>query len=246
MEADSTQGSRPGRTAGATAGRSTGWATVGIVRREFDAPRRKLAERLAASGIRSQRILDAFASVPRHLLIPEALRADAYRNISLPIGDGQTISAPGIVAQMTEALELGGDETVLEIGTGSGYQAAILSKLVARVISIERVPRLAASARTALDELGVSNVVVHLGDGTRGRTADAPFDAIVVTAGGPEIPMPLVDQLAEGGRLVGPFGARGRQELIRIRRYAGGDLTREVLGPCRFVDLLGTHGWAGA
>ncbi len=215
-------------------------------RRELETPRRRLAERLAAGGIRNQRVLDAFASVPRHLLIPEALRADAYRNISLPIGDGQTISAPGTVAQMTEALELTGDETVLEVGTGSGYQAAILSKLVARVISIERVPRLAASARTALDRLGVSNVIVHLGDGTGGRPADAPFDAIVVTAGGPEIPMPLVEQLAEGGRLVGPFGARDQQQLIRVCRHAGGDLTREVLGPCRFVDLLGTHGWAAA
>ncbi len=250
MKADSRAGTRAaagtasGTTSKATAERSSGWATAGVGRREFDAPRRRLAERLAASGIRSRRLLDAFASVPRHLLIPEALRGDAYRNISLPIGEGQTISSPGTVAQMTEALELDGDETVLEVGTGSGYQAAILSKLVARVISIERVPRLAASARTALDGIGVSNVVVHLGDGTGGRPADAPFDAIIVTAGGPEIPRPLVAQLAEGGRLVGPFGARGQQELIRIRRRPGGDLTREVLGPCRFVDLLGTHGWA--
>jgi protein-L-isoaspartate(D-aspartate) O-methyltransferase len=247
MEADSRgPGSRPGNTAARASERRTGWSTVRVGRREFDTPRRKMVERLAAGGILNRSVLDAFASVPRHLLIPETLRADAYQNISLPIGDGQTISAPGTVAQMTEALELEGDETVLEVGTGSGYQAAILSKLVARVISIERVPRLAASARTALDGLGVSNVVVHLGDGTSGRLADAPFDAIVVTAGGPEIPMPLVEQLAEGGRLVGPFGARGQQQLIRICRRAGGDLTREVLGPCRFVDLLGTHGWAAA
>ncbi|MFP8881894.1 MAG: protein-L-isoaspartate(D-aspartate) O-methyltransferase [Myxococcota bacterium] len=227
----------------ARAERYAGWRTVARGGREFEAPRRRLAERLAANGIRSRRVLDAFATVPRHLLVPEALSGDAYRNVSLPIGDGQTISAPGTVAQMTEALELDAGETVLEVGTGSGYQAAILSRLVARVISIERVPRLAASARTALDRLGVSNVVVHLGDGTAGRPADAPFDAIVVTAGGPEIPRPLVDQLADGGRLVGPFGARGQQELVRIRRQPGGDLTREVLGPCRFVDLLGTHGW---
>jgi protein-L-isoaspartate(D-aspartate) O-methyltransferase len=238
MEADSRVATR--------AGKSAEWHAVGRGRRELEVPRRRLAERLAEAGIRSRRVLDAFAVVPRHLLIPETLRVDAYRNVSLPIGDGQTISAPGTVAQMTEALELEGGETVLEIGTGSGYQAAILSKLVARVISIERVPRLAASARTALDGLGVSNVLVHLGDGTRGRPADAPFDAIVVTAGGPDIPTPLVEQLAEGGRLVGPFGPRGKQELVRIRRQAGGDLTREVLGPCRFVDLLGTHGWAAA
>jgi len=255
MEADSKLGKlgKSGKSAATEAAATprtsqqvAGWQAIGPGRREFQAPRRRLAERLAASGIRSRRVLDAFATVPRHLLIPEALRGDAYRDISLPIGDGQTISAPGTVAQMTEALELEGDETVLEIGTGSGYQAAILSKLVARVISIERVPRLAASARTSLDNLGVSNVVVHLGDGTAGRPVDAPFDAIIVTAGGPEIPMPLVEQLAERGRLVGPFGARGQQELVRIRHLTGGELTREVLGPCRFVDLLGTHGWAAA
>lgn len=226
-------------------GWEAGWGRSRSAERgELELPRRRLAERLAARGIRDRRVLAAFATVPRHRLIPEALRGEAYRDVALPIGAGQTISAPGTVARMTEALELRGDETVLEVGTGSGYQAAILSRLVARVISVERVPRLAASARTALDGLGVSNVVVHLGDGTAGRPADAPFGAIVVTAGGPEIPMPLVAQLAEGGRLVGPFGPRGEQQLIRIRRHPDNDFTKEVLGPCRFVDLLGTHGWA--
>lgn len=211
----------------------------------FLAARRRLAERLAAGGVRDRRVLEAFLAVPRHALVPEALRADAYRDGPIPIGDGQTISAPSVVAAMTEALQLGGGEQVLEIGTGSGYQAAILSQLAARVVSIERVGRLAARARTALDALGVSNVVVYLGDGTQGRVADAPYDAIVVTAGGPSIPRPLLDQLAPGGRLVGPFGTREEQALVRVRRKAGGELVQEVLGRCRFVDLVGAHGWAG-
>ena len=133
---------------------------------------------------------------------------------------------------------------MLEVGTGSGYQAAILAQLAARVISIERVPSLAARARTALDQLGVTNVVVHLGDGTAGRRSDAPYDGIVVTAAGPEIPRPLLDQLAPGGRLVGPFGRHDGQRLIRVRANARGEFAREDLGPCRFVDLLGAHGWA--
>ena len=207
-------------------------------------PRRRMAERLARSGVRDPRVLAAFASVPRHRLVPEALRGKAYRDVALPIGDGQTISAPGVVAAMTEALGLTGSETVLEVGTGSGYQAAILSRLAARVISIERIPKLAASARTALDALGVSNVVVYLGDGSEGRPQDAPFDAIVVTAGGPEVPPPLLAQLKIGGALVGPFGGREEQELLRIRRLPGGGFQREVIGRCRFVDLVGSHGWA--
>jgi protein-L-isoaspartate(D-aspartate) O-methyltransferase len=203
-----------------------------------------MAERLASAGIRDPRVLEAFAAVPRHRLVPEVLRGKAYRDVALPIGDGQTISAPSVVAAMTEALGLTGSETVLEVGTGSGYQAAILSRLAARVISIERLPRLAASARTALDALGVSNVIVYLGDGSEGRPQDAPFDAIVVTAGGPEVPPPLLAQLAPGGALVGPFGAREEQDLLRVRRLARGGFEREVIGRCRFVDLVGSHGWA--
>jgi protein-L-isoaspartate(D-aspartate) O-methyltransferase len=210
---------------------------------EYLRPRQRLAARLARAGIRDPRVLEAFASVPRHRLVPEALLGEAYRDVALPIGAGQTISAPGVVAAMTEALELRGGETVLEIGTGSGYQAAILSRLAGRVVSIERVPRLAAAARTALDCLGVANVVVHLGDGSAGRSADAPYEAIVVTAGGPEIPRPLLEQLAPGGRLVGPFGGRDEQRLIRVRR-GNGAFQREVIGRCRFVDLVGAHGWA--
>jgi protein-L-isoaspartate(D-aspartate) O-methyltransferase len=202
-----------------------------------------MRERLADGGITDSRVLEAFGTVPRHALIPEALQAQAYRDTALPIGEGQTISAPSVVAAMSQALELEGTETVLEVGTGSGYQAAILSRLAARVVSVERVPRLAASGRRTLDRLGVSNVVVYLGDGTRGRPADAPFDAIVVTAGGPGVPDPLLDQLAVGGRLVGPFGEKEEQRLLRVRRVGADDFTEEVIGRCRFVDLIGAHGW---
>lgn len=203
-----------------------------------------MLERLAAAGVRDPRVLAAFAAVPRHRLVPDALRGQAYADTALPIGEGQTISAPGVVAAMTQALGLQVHETVLEVGTGSAYQAALLARLAARVISIERVPRLAARARSTLDALGCDNVVVYLGDGTRGRPADAPFEAIVVTAGGPRVPQPLLDQLAVGGRLVGPFGERNAQALLRIRRVDRDRYTREVIGRCRFVDLVGTHGWA--
>ena len=206
--------------------------------------RRRMLERLAQGGIRDARVLDALAAVPRHSLVPEALGHRAYDEAPLPIGAGQTISAPGTVAAMSAALALGGSEKVLEIGTGSAYQAAVLARLAARVISIERVPALASRARRALDRLGVTNVVVQLGDGTRGWPAEAPYDAIVVTAGGPEIPTPLLAQLAPGGRLIGPFGPRGAQQLVRVRRDATGRLhAPERLGAARFVDLVGEHGW---
>jgi protein-L-isoaspartate(D-aspartate) O-methyltransferase len=208
-------------------------------------PRQRMVGRLAQGGVRDPRVLAAFAAVPRHRLVPEALASRAYQDVALPIGDGQTISAPGIVAAMTAALGLRGQETVLEVGTGSGYQAAILSRLAARVVSVERRPRLAASARSALDRLGITNVVVHLGDGSTGWSREAPFAAIVVTAGGPEVPEPLLEQLAPGGCLVGPFGGRDEQRLLRVTRRASGALAREVIGRCRFVDLVGVHGWAG-
>jgi protein-L-isoaspartate(D-aspartate) O-methyltransferase len=201
-----------------------------------------MVARLASAGVRDPRVLDAIGAVPRHELVPEALADQAYQNAALPIGEGQTISAPGVVAVMSEALELMGSETVLEVGTGSAYQAAILSKLAARVVSIERVPRLAARARQTLDRLGIHNVVVYLGDGTRGRASEGPYDAIVVTAGGPSIPEPLLAQLADGGRLVGPFGQREEQRLVRVRRE-GDQLHSEALGRVRFVDLIGAHGW---
>ncbi len=203
-----------------------------------------MAARLERAGVTDRRLLEALATVPRHRLIPEALRGRAYHDVSLPIGEGQTISAPSVVAAMTQALALEGPESVLEIGTGSGYQAAILSRLASRICSVERVPRLAARARTALDQLRISNVVIHLGDGSRGRPQDAPFDAIVVTAGGPAVPQPLLDQLAPGGCLVGPFGSREEQRLLCVRRTRRGRVEHQVLGRCRFVDLLGAHGWA--
>lgn len=203
-----------------------------------------MVARLADLGVRDARVLDAFACVPRHELVPEALQSQAYQNAALPIGEGQTISAPDVVAFMSQALELSGSETVLEVGTGSGYQAAILSRLASRIVSIERVPRLAAMARKTLDALRVQNVVVYLGDGTKGRPSDGPYDAIVVTAGGPTVPEPLMNQLADGGRLVGPFGERDEQRLIRVRR-TGDRFATEVLGRVRFVDLIGAHGWRG-
>lgn len=205
--------------------------------------RRRLVERLRAQGLRDERVLEAVGRVARHELVPEALRHQAYDDRALPIGEGQTISAPDIVALMTEALELTGRERVLEVGTGSAYQAALLARLAERVVSVERVPSLANRARSALDRLGVPNVVVHLGDGTRGWPAEAPYEAIVVTAGGPEVPPPLLEQLAPGGRLVGPFGPRDAQVLLRIRKDADGRLSREALTACRFVDLVGEHGW---
>ncbi|RIK99946.1 MAG: protein-L-isoaspartate O-methyltransferase [Proteobacteria bacterium] len=203
-----------------------------------------MVERLQHDGLREPRVLAALEAIPRHWLVPEALRAQAYKDAALPIGGGQTISAPSTVAAMTEALQLRGDELVLEVGTGSGYQAAVLGVLAERVISIERLPRLAAEARRALDRLGVRNVVVHLGDGSLGRPNDAPYDAIVLTAGAPAVPEPLLAQLKPGGRLVAPVGPRDGQRLVRIRRQADDKFTREVLGPCRFVDLVGRHGWA--
>jgi len=211
----------------------------------YDNARRRMVQGLSDGGIRDLRVLAALDATPRHLLVPEALREQAYTDAAIPIGNAQTISAPAIVAAMTEALELRGDETVLEVGTGSAYQAAVLSHLADRVISIERIPKLASMARSNLDRLHVTNVVVHLGDGSRGWPTEAPYSAIVVTAGGPEVPSPLLDQLAPGGRLVGPFGRKEEQVLLRIRRKENGELEREVLGRCRFVDLIGKHGWAG-
>jgi len=205
--------------------------------------RRKLVERLRSQGIRDPRVLAAFEDVPRHDLVPEVLWGQAYKDTALPIGEGQTISAPGVVATMSAALGLKGPESVLEIGTGSGYQTAILSRLAARIVSIERIPELAHSARAALADLEIRNVEFFVGDGTCGRPEDAPYDGIVVTAGGPEVPRPLLEQLSMGGRLVGPFGPRNAQQLLRIRRTGASSYTQEVLGRCDFVDLVGKNGW---
>ena len=167
--------------------------------------RSRLVSKLAQAGIKDESVLAAMKSIPRHILIPEILRGQAYHDQALPIGEGQTISAPGVVARMTQALCLRGAERILEIGTGSGYQAAVLSRLVESVTSIERIPRLAAAARGHLDRMGISNVTIFLGDGTRGRTESGPYDGILVTAGGPAPARADSFTTARGGSLGGPL-----------------------------------------
>ncbi|MDD1655055.1 MAG: protein-L-isoaspartate(D-aspartate) O-methyltransferase [Methanomicrobiales archaeon] len=199
---------------------------------------------IAARGVRDPRVLSAMREVPRHLFVPDAQRSAAYDDRPLPIGSGQTISQPYIVALMTELLEPMSGDTVLEIGAGSGYQAAILAKLVSRVVTIERLPEIATSARERLHRLGITSVAVEVGDGTMGFPPEAPYQGILVTAATPEIPAPLLDQLAEGGRLVAPAGGRDVQELIRVRKQ-GGELIREYHGAVCFVPLIGEFGWKG-
>jgi protein-L-isoaspartate(D-aspartate) O-methyltransferase len=204
--------------------------------------RARLVESLRAQGIGDLAVLKAFAETPRHPFVPEALRHRAYEDVALPIGNGQTISQPVTQARHLEALRLKGTERVLEIGTGSGYQAALLAALAATVFTVERVRRLALAAQRALREAGVTNVSVLLGDGTLGWSAYAPYDAILVAAGGPEIPGPLVEQLAPGGRLLVPVGAPGAQILTLVERTEAG--YRETpLGEARFVPLVGEHGF---
>lgn len=197
---------------------------------------------IAARGVRDENVLAAMSAVPRHLFVPPHMLGSAYRDSPLPIGQGQTISQPYIVAYMTEQLGLSTSERVLEIGTGSGYQAAILSLLAAEVITVERFPSLAQEASELLARLGYGNVHVKVGDGSLGWPEEAPYDAIMVTAASPEVPEPLKEQLAEGGRLLAPIGPRWTQELVRIRR-TGGRLHREVLMGVAFVPLIGEHGW---
>ena len=199
-------------------------------------------EQIRERGVNSPRVLEAMLAVPRHLFVPEDYVASAYTDQPLPIGEGQTISQPYMVAVMTEALELTGTERVLEIGTGSGYQAAVLSLLAAEVYTIESHASLALEARRRLARLGYSNVHVHTGDGTLGLPELAPFDAIVVTAAAPRVPPPLVEQLAEGGRLVIPVGQTDQQELLQVRK-SGDETTSRMLHYCRFVPLVGRHGW---
>lgn len=204
-----------------------------------------LAE-LRRQGIRDERVLGALGRVPRERFVPEASRADAWANVALPIGSGQTISQPFVVALMTEALALRGGERVLEVGTGSGYQAAILAELAAEVVSIERHAALATEAERLLRDLGYANVAVRVGDGTGGWPDGAPYDRILVAAAGPRVPPPLVAQLrADGGRMVIPVGEPQDQELVAVDRH--GEETREhPLGPVRFVPLIGRAGWAAA
>lgn len=204
--------------------------------------RARLIERLRQNGIRDIAVLRAFGTVPRHLFVPEALRRRAYEDVALPIGNGQTISQPTTQARYLAALALQGRERVLEIGTGSGYQAALLAQLASAVISVERLPALAANARRALQQAGMRDVVVVVGDGSMGWRPLSPFDAILVAAASPEIPQPLIEQLADGGRLVIPIERGSSQDLKRITKR-GQQLVEEVLGDAQFVPLVGRHGF---
>ena len=211
---------------------------------EFAAARLAMVQdQIRKRGVTSERVLRACACVPRHEFVPDELRADAYADRPLPIGEDQTISQPFMVGAMTEALELDGFERVLEIGTGSGYQSAVLSLLSREVISIESHTSLALAAQERLGRLGFANVHVHNGDGSAGFLDAAPYDAILITAAAPEIPPLLAGQLREGGRLVAPVGGQENQELLQAWKKAGA-LHCRVLFDCKFVPLLGRYGWS--
>ncbi|WP_373498186.1 protein-L-isoaspartate(D-aspartate) O-methyltransferase [Desulfococcus sp.] len=197
---------------------------------------------IEARGIRDERVLAAMRSVPRHLFVSEALEDQAYGDFPLPIGDGQTISQPYIVAEMTQALRVGEKDRVLEIGTGSGYQAAILARIVYRVYTIERIHSLYIKTRRLFDTLKYHNIVTLCADGTGGWKEQSPFDAIIVTAGSPVIPQPLIEQLAPGGRMVIPVGDQHIQDLIQVVKDDHG-VHQVSLGGCRFVKLVGEHAW---
>ncbi|WP_051309247.1 protein-L-isoaspartate(D-aspartate) O-methyltransferase [Desulfogranum japonicum] len=199
-------------------------------------------EQIIPRGITDTRVLDAMATVPRHLFVEDAMAANAYGDFPLPIGSGQTISQPYIVALMTQALQLKGDERVLEIGTGSGYQAAVLSRICEKVYTVERIDGLLGKARRIFDKLRYHNIISRIDDGTTGWEDEAPFDAIIVTAGGPYIPQPLLDQLADPGRMIIPVGEHGYQELKLVVKEDG-EVKTFTVEYVRFVDLIGTHGW---
>lgn len=193
--------------------------------------------------VTDERVLEAMRRVPRHRFVPDHLRAEAYTDQALPIGYGQTISQPYIVATMLEALKLQGHEKALDVGAGSGYQTALLSLLAREVIGIERIPELARAAAARLAALGYDNARVVEGDGTAGMEEAAPFDTIIVAAGSPEVPKPLIRQLASGGRLVIPVGDRHLQKIVTVRKTADGVEMQDGIG-CVFVPLLGEYGWA--
>lgn len=205
-------------------------------------PRRRLIETLQEAGIHDLKVLHAFDEVGRHHFVPSGVRHRAYEDAPLPIGSGQTISQPSVHARYLQILALEGDEKVLEVGTGSGFQTALLSRLAAQVFSIERVPALLDRARELLHELQIRNVSLLLGDGTVGWREYAPYDAILVSAAAPEAPAPLLDQLADGGRMLIPIGDREEQVLALYTRH-GTEYDRKDITPVRFVPLLGAHGW---
>lgn len=202
-----------------------------------------VAQQLRRRGIRDQRVLDAMLAVPRHAFVPPEMSYGAYDDRALPIGGGQTISQPYMVARACELAALSADERALDVGTGSGYQAAVLARLCRRVIAIELIESLAARARDALAAIGIENVRVIQGDGTRGFPEEAPYNAIVVAAGAPEIPSALVEQLAPGGRLVIPLGSDQLQMLALVRKREDGSIEREDYDPCVYVPLRHAGGW---
>ena len=196
-----------------------------------------------ARGVREERVLAALLKVPRHEFVQGALKERAYDDYPLPVGEGQTISQPYMVALMTEALDLGGGERVLEVGTGSGYQTAVLAELVKRVFSVERIELLAKQARALLDRLGYAHVLVKVGDGTLGWKEYSPFDRILVTAGSPDVPPTLLEQLKEGGKLVIPLGDTHSQVLTLVEKRNGKEVRNSLCG-CTFVPLIGKQGWS--
>jgi protein-L-isoaspartate(D-aspartate) O-methyltransferase len=208
---------------------------------DYQAVRAKLIEHISCE-IRDRRVLEVMARLPREKFVPPELRCQAYEDKPLPIGAGQTISQPYIIALMTEALELAGREKVLELGTGSGYQTAILAELARKVISVERLPELVESAKKLLKELGYTNIEIHLAEETLGWQRGAPYDAIMVTAGAPDIPEDLLNQLVIGGRMIIPTGSRYMQELCKVTKRQDGH-TVQNLGGCRFVSLIGKNAW---
>ncbi len=227
------------RESGALASASEEWNMEQVAQR-----REMIEKQIRGRGIRDPRVLAALLAVPRHAFIAPQFLAEAYKDQPIAIGEGQTISQPFMVASMTEALELSPDDRVLEVGTGSGYQAAVLSLLAREIYTIESLPDLAEAARERLARMGYENVQVGVGDGTMGWPEQAPFNAIIVTAAAPQIPPPLSAQLADGGRLVLPVGPADTQQLLRVRRR-GAEFVTEHFYHCRFVPLVGRHGWGG-
>lgn len=218
-------------------------ASLGNHAQDYAPQRASMVERLRDRyGIRDERVLAAMAKVPRHLFVPEVLRAHAYGDHALPIAGSQTISQPYIVARQTELLEVTNKDRVLEIGSGSGYQTAILAQVVATVFAIERLAELARGAQRLLSSLGIGNAIVKCFDGTRGWSEFAPYRGILVAAGSPEVPQPLINQLSIGGHLIIPIGTEKDQHLTRVTRTDSGTEINDY-GPCQFVKLIGQHGW---